>query len=246
MASKRSEFTVLYVLVSAAIAFCALPSLVRAEPASPEGAAAISAKWSAQFNNATGTDLYIRLFCASPAHPAEKTPDGIGAYQFYWSPNGNLDCAFYWSPNTGAHGLWGFFLDKFASLNFEVGVGYPLIDISFTPNAPQSLFTWFSKLQNGQPQTHLRTAMYMNPVDGDLYAIGQPVEPTWSANGWENGKGYPASDAIPNNTAFSTCWSQCSGFNKWQYFEKYGASGNIQGRNCFCFNGTTGGVWVAK
>jgi len=83
-------------------------------------------------------------------------------------------------------------------------------------------------------------AAYMDPSDGDIHTIRAPVWSSWAANSFENGKGFPATEVLANNTAGSTC-SVCpmNQFNRWQYFQRYNPNGSVAQGNCACISGGT-------
>jgi len=91
-----------------------------AEDATGPGANAVVAKRNQIANTATGRDYF-----QTAHHKPQWTPDG-GVFQYYSGARG--DGAIYWSTKTGAHYIYGAFLDYFEAKGHEEGLGYPLID----------------------------------------------------------------------------------------------------------------------
>src|ERR1700722_9631111 len=60
-------------------------------------------------------------FLGMPASPEATAPDGVGKYRQY--ARGSI----YWHPLTGAHGVIGLILQRWAELGFEKSyLGYPI------------------------------------------------------------------------------------------------------------------------
>src|SRR5690606_38603651 len=67
-------------------------------------------------------------FLGHPITHELKTPDGAGRYSVF--QNGSI----YWHPSTGAFEVHGLIRDKWAELDWEVGLlGYPITDEMKTP-----------------------------------------------------------------------------------------------------------------
>lgn len=91
-----------------------------AEDATGPGANAVVAKRNQIANTATGRDYF-----QTAHHKPQWTPTG-GVYQYYSGARG--DGAVYWSSKTGAHYIYGAFLEFFQDRGHEAGLGYPLND----------------------------------------------------------------------------------------------------------------------
>ncbi|HEX6245468.1 MAG TPA: hypothetical protein VFZ61_31310 [Polyangiales bacterium] len=235
----------LKVLVSALACAALLPALASAEPASPQGAAAIIAKQQERVQ----ADVVSALLCTVPLHSPEKTPDGIGAYQYYTSGNGQATCAFYWSPQTGAHNLYLGHLTKFMNKGFEIGFGYPDNDMSLTPINPSSYYTSFVKLfSNGAKDMSTWHAEYLNPFEGGVYTIKNPIWTAYAQAGFEQAKGYPLGESSTSGTFGGICqgcprqpaspWTHAT-----QTFAQYDANGNVLAYHCACHLSNSTAVW---
>lgn len=91
-----------------------------AEDATGPGANAVVAKRNQIANTAIGRDYF-----QTAHHKPQWTPDG-GVFQYYSGNRG--DGAIYWSAKTGAHYIYGAFLDFFSDNGHEAVLGYPLND----------------------------------------------------------------------------------------------------------------------
>jgi hypothetical protein len=219
-------------------------STAHAEPASPEGEAAI---WNKMYS--LGWEQYL---CWEPMGTPQKTPDGVGAYLGFWTASGQVLCAIYWSPTTQAHVIYMHLFERFANVGYEVGVGYPVMDPAPTPDG-RAMYTWTQK-PNGE-----LTGIYWNPELGGSgydsfhftsFTVKPPVVSSWAGHGWETGKGYPATQLMTNNTVGNGCWltnnTGCTpaNYGQVQLFKKYDSAGNVIGQNCACINYGGAVNWV--
>jgi GH25 family lysozyme M1 (1,4-beta-N-acetylmuramidase) len=134
---------------------------------------AIRAKWLALGGTQT---------LGFPTTDESTTPDGIGRYNHFSLPAG---ASIYWTPNTGAHSIQGPIRDKWASLGWENGLGYPTTDESTTPDGI-GRYNHFS-LSAG-------ASIYWTPNTG-AHSIQGAIRDKWASLGWETGPlAYPTSD----------------------------------------------------
>ncbi|NAZ82786.1 hypothetical protein GTR02_13255 [Kineococcus sp. R8] len=88
----------------------------------------------------------------------------------------------YYSAATGAHLTRGAIRDKWASLGWERGLGFPLVDDTRTPNGKG----WYNHFQGG--------SVYWSPATG-AHAVRGAIRERWASLGWENGwLGFPTRD----------------------------------------------------
>ena len=88
----------------------------------------------------------------------------------------------YWSAGTGAHITRGGIRDKWASLGWERGLGFPLADDTRTPNGRG----WYNHFQGG--------SIYWSEKSG-THVVRGGFRDKWASLGWENGYlGFPTRD----------------------------------------------------
>jgi uncharacterized protein with LGFP repeats len=120
-------------------------------------------------------------FLGYPSTDESTTPDGIGRYNHFHLAAG--DASVYWTPSTGAHEIHGGIRDKWASMGWETGPGYPTTDENTTPDG----IGRYNHFTNN-------TSIYFSPNTGVHYVAGT-IRNTWASLGWEAGRlGYPTSD----------------------------------------------------
>ncbi|WP_337823733.1 PQQ-dependent sugar dehydrogenase [Amycolatopsis sp. A1MSW2902] len=121
-----------------------------------------------------------------PTTDESATPDGVGRYN-HFTVGGSI----YWTPSTGAHQIGGAIRDKWASLGWERGLGYPTTDESATPDRV-GRYNHFT----------VGGSIYWTPSTG-AHQIGGAIRDKWAALGWERGLGYPTTDetGTPNGIA---------------------------------------------
>ncbi|WP_432520830.1 CAP domain-containing protein [Kineococcus sp. SYSU DK006] len=89
--------------------------------------------------------------------------------------------AVYWSPATGAHALRGAVLERYAATGWENGpLGFPTTSTTALPAGSYAHF------QNG--------SIYSSAAGTRV--VAGAVRDAWARAGWENGAGYPTSDAF--------------------------------------------------
>jgi len=257
--STQKRQTHVYALMFAAgtLAWESLASVAHAEPAPPEGAAAIEEKWQVIQNAGSDASSPLHLihaaqYCAGALTEAQATPDGVGAYRMYANVNtGTRGCGIYWSPGTGAQAIWGSIFDKWSEDGWETNDGYPTMDTDYT--GAFTLYQFFTRLDgNHQPHESLETAIYDSGLGA--WAIrgprtepwGTPTEPvlnSWKSTHFEHGYGYPANDSRPNNTIGTTCFPRigvgCTNdrFNRLQEFKKWDSNLSRWRTTCACMSG---------
>jgi len=109
------------------------------------------------------------------------TPGRTGAYNHF--QGGSV----YWSPATGAHVVRGGIRERWASLGWERGLGFPTTDDAPTPGRTG----YYTHFQGG--------SVYFSPATGS-HAVRGAIRDRWAALGWEKGwLGYPAGEehAVP-------------------------------------------------
>jgi len=107
------------------------------------------------------------------------TPDGVGRYNHFSRADG---ASIYWSPSTGAWAIQGAIRDKWASLGWETGLGYPITDELATPDGV-GRYNHFSNA----------ASIYWSPSTGAQEIYGA-IRDRWAALGWERSYlGYPTS-----------------------------------------------------
>ncbi|MCF6735331.1 hypothetical protein [Blastococcus sp. KM273129] len=91
----------------------------------------------------------------------------------------------YWSPATGARGVMHSPRDRWASLGWENGLGYPVTD------------TVCGLRGGGCFQHFQRGSLYATGAQARAYLTQGRTRDRWAASGWENGLlGYPVSDTV--------------------------------------------------
>jgi hypothetical protein len=119
----------------------------------------------------------INGFLGLPQTDETGTPDGVGRFNHF---NGG---SIYWTPATGAHDVRGLIRDKWASMGWERGLGYPITDELGSPDGVGR----YSHFQNG--------VIYWTPTVGLPHEVHGAILERWTAMGWETGSlGYPTSD----------------------------------------------------
>jgi hypothetical protein len=114
-----------------------------------------------------------------PSTDETGTPDGVGRFNHF---NG---ASIYWTPTTGAHDVRGLIRDKWASMGWETGLGYPVTDELGSPDGVGR----YSHFQHG--------VIYWTPVVGQPHAVYGDILKKWQEMGWEMGSlGYPTSDEM--------------------------------------------------
>lgn len=116
-------------------------------------------------------------FLGFPATDQTRTPDGQG--EFVHFQGGSI----YYSAGSGTHEIHGPIWDKWASVGFERGYGYPVTDVVNLPDG-RGQYTHF---QDGR-------SIYHTPQTGAHLVYGM-IRAKWASMGWERGAlGYPTSD----------------------------------------------------
>lgn len=127
--------------------------------------------------------LGAETFCGYPTTDERSTPDTRGRYNHFAHPHG---LSIYWTPETGAYEVHGAIRDRWASLGWEVGVGYPVTDESVTPDG-EGRYNHFEGGPHGPSSIYWHPAIGAHPVWGWF-------RETWAARRWEAGElGYPVS-----------------------------------------------------
>jgi stage II sporulation protein D len=130
---------------------------------------AIRAKWAA-LGWETGMGL--------PTSGDSRTPNGAGYYTHF--QGGSI----YWSPATGAQAVRGAIREKWASMGWENGLGFPATSDTRTPNGAG----YYTHFQNG--------SIYWSPATG-AQAVRGAIRQEWASLGWENGLGFPTRSDTP-------------------------------------------------
>jgi uncharacterized protein with LGFP repeats len=112
-----------------------------------------------------------------PTTSVTATPDGKG--QFAHFQRGSI----YWTPDTGAHAVSGPVRDQWAATGWEHGLGYPITNVSSTPDG------------KGQYAHFEKGSIYWTAATGARSVFG-PIKDRWAATGWERGLGYPTTSVI--------------------------------------------------
>ncbi len=118
-------------------------------------------------------------FLGEPQGDEKICPDGRG--RFIHFAGGSI----YWTPETGAHVIYGYIREKWASLGWETCeyLGYPTTDETGTPDG----IGRFNHFEKGG-------SIYWTPEIGAVEIHG-PIRDEWERQGWETGPlGYPISD----------------------------------------------------
>lgn len=133
----------------------------------------------------------------APLGPELYTADGTGRMRQYergW---------IYWTPSTGAHLIYGSIYEKWASMGFEAGLGYPVTDETSTADGKGR----FNRFQGGY--------IYWTPWTG-AHAVYGAIYQKWASMGAESGSlGYPVSDEYWGNHwigGWDGNWSRISEF----------------------------------
>jgi hypothetical protein len=106
-------------------------------------------------------------------------PDGIGRYNHF-----SKSASIYWTPETKAFEVMGAIRDKWASLGWETGLGYPTTGEKPTLDGI-GRYNHFSK----------SASIHWSPSTG-AFAVQGAIRDHWSGLGWETGLGYPVSDEL--------------------------------------------------
>ncbi len=117
-----------------------------------------------------------------PSTDELTTSRGDGRFNFF----NNGSASIHWTPRTGAHGVWGAILQKWAQLNWENGpMGYPVTSETSTPDG----IGRFNHFENGG-------SIYWTPNTG-ANAVWGDIRKRWESLGWERSYlGYPTSDEV--------------------------------------------------
>jgi hypothetical protein len=108
-----------------------------------------------------------------------RTPRRTGAYNHF--QGGSI----YWSPATGAHEVRGAIRDRWATLGWENGLGFPTTGDQRTPTKAGA----YTHFEGG--------SVYWSPATG-AHAVRGALREAWAASGWENGPlGFPVGDEHP-------------------------------------------------
>jgi hypothetical protein len=108
-----------------------------------------------------------------------NSPWGAGRYNHF-----QKDGSIYWSAATGAHEVHGAIHDKWASLGWEQGMGFPTTDELTAPDGVGR----YNHFQGG--------SIYWTPATG-AHAIQGVIRDKWASLGWEKSVlGYPVSDEL--------------------------------------------------
>jgi uncharacterized protein with LGFP repeats len=123
-----------------------------------------------------------------PTTDETRTPDGVGRFNHLLGTPASQAASIYWTPNTGAHSIHGQIREKWASMGWERGIGYPTTDEWATPDGV-GRYNHFSG----------NSSIYWTPSTGP-HQIGGDIRQKWAQYGWERGIGYPTTDewATPN------------------------------------------------
>lgn len=160
-------------------------------------------------------------FLGSPISPERTVHDGVGRYRRY--QGGSI----YWAPHTGAHEVHGAIRDKWASLGWECGYGYPITDELGTADG----FWRFNHFEHGSIFWSIETgavdyasgrpgnALGRNPLWGLLANPGFEGRPMKSAfffaGDWKfSGFIDPQCNNLPG---FSKFYEYCTGPNDFFY-----------------------------
>jgi hypothetical protein len=126
--------------------------------------------------NATGG---LGGFLGLPVTNELVAPDGVGRYNHF------SGASIYWTPVTGVHDVRGLIRDKWASMGWEKGLGYPITDEMGSPDGVGR----YSHFQNG--------VIYFTPSVGQAHEVHGAILTKWQQMGWETGSlGYPITDEI--------------------------------------------------
>ncbi|WP_432561628.1 SpoIID/LytB domain-containing protein [Kineococcus sp. SYSU DK003] len=119
-----------------------------------------------------------------PTSSDARTPNGLGWYTHF--QGGSI----YWTAFTGAHEVRGSILQKWASLGWENGLGFPTTGDRALPGG-----RWFTAFQGG--------SIYYGPTTG-THAVRGAVLDAWAGQGWENGPlGMPTGDEVWSGSTMS-------------------------------------------
>jgi len=154
--------------LSALVGSAALPSEACAQ-VSQEANAAIGS----EYRN-IGPGLQSRFYTWADYAGVLATPDGVGAFQYFTGPEGRG--AIYWSQPSGANAIYGTILDKWSSLGWETGLGYPTRDRAPTTGQAGRTST-FAQFEGGEVRS--RAAIVSHP-DFGTYAIHGAIHALWS------------------------------------------------------------------
>ncbi|MET7305191.1 NucA/NucB deoxyribonuclease domain-containing protein [Embleya sp. NPDC005575] len=138
-------------------------------------------------------DKYLQLggpeVLGYPVTNNEITADGQGAYtHFQKLDHAAPDNSIYYTSGSGAHQIGGAIRDKWATLGWEGGIGYPATDELATPDAA-GRFNHFRSLGDSSEDN----SIYYSPAGG-AHQVGGAIRGKWASMGWEKGLGYPSTD----------------------------------------------------
>jgi hypothetical protein len=115
-----------------------------------------------------------------PTTDQNTTPDGIGHFNHFNHPDG---ASIYWTPTTGAHEIQGSIRNKWASLGWETGPGYPTTDETTTTDGTGK----YNDFTNN-------ASIYWTPTTS-VHVIYGTIRDTWTTLGRETSPlGYPTTD----------------------------------------------------
>jgi GH43 family beta-xylosidase len=113
-----------------------------------------------------------------PTSDEQVTVDGVGRVSFF--QRGTI----FWHPAVGAFAVYGAIGDKYRSISYERGYGYPVTDELGTPDG----IGRFNHFQRG--------SIYWTPSTG-AHLIYGAIRDKWASLGWERGfLGYPLTDEL--------------------------------------------------
>jgi uncharacterized protein with LGFP repeats len=114
-----------------------------------------------------------------PISDERVTVDGVGRVSFF--QRGTI----FWHPAVGAFAVYGAIGDKYRSIGYERGYGYPVTDELGTPDR----IGRYNHFQRGSIYWTLSTGAHL------IYGA---IRDKWASLGWERSfLGYPTSDEIP-------------------------------------------------
>ncbi|HEY3463612.1 MAG TPA: PQQ-dependent sugar dehydrogenase [Amycolatopsis sp.] len=117
------------------------------------------------------------------------TPDGVGRYN-HFNKNGNIG-SIYYTGAYGANAIFGEIRKKWAALDYERGLGYPITDELATPDGV-GRYNHFS----------FNHSIYYTPATG-AHAVKGEIRKRWAALGWERSYlRYPTTDEYVTNGVY--------------------------------------------